>query len=474
MARRRLLAIRIVSGLCGTVMLACFGFAVSAHGQAITISTKQVETSDRRFAQVEPTKVDLPKQPIDARGHQDILRVLSFEQGFAMRPLPRGKKGLTLAANGKLTPIGGSYLSLVTENGLSVKPGDKVVLSNVRIDKERIVFDINNGPDHKHEFMRHIQIGMGGPDMTAPIVQDQGEGEPTGARITLTFSKFVPELTPAQVKALLAPLISFDVKTPVQAYTDTLPPGLKNAILNHHVMVGMSTDMVLFAMGQPDSKSREMEGQMPFEEWIYGRPPQDVSFVRVNGNRVIRVEIAKLGQPLEVFTKDEVEGLMTTDGHPVLAQTRETRPIPLGDAHRDPDTQAPAPPPSLRAPGEKLPTDQTKAGASIDPNLNREGPMKPVVFPKDTTNDPARTVPAHPAPAQPDSAKSDAAKSGAAKPDPAKTTSGTDSGSDSAKPDAAKPQPAPGQTSQPAQPAQPSSPPPASNFYPGSQQPAAL
>jgi len=199
-----------------------------------------------------------------------------------------------------------------------------------------------------------------------------------------------------------------------------------------------------------------------------------VSFVRVNGNRVIRVEIAKLGQPLEVFTKDEVEGLMTTDGHPVLAQTRETRPIPLGDAHRDPDTQAPAPPPSLRAPGEKLPTDQTKAGASIDPNLNREGPMKPVVFPKDTTNDPARTVPAHPAPAQPDSAKSDAAKSGAAKPDPAKTTSGTDSGSDSAKPDAAKPQPAPGQTSQPAQPAQPSSPPPASNFYPGSQQPAAL
>jgi hypothetical protein len=396
--------------------LAC---SASAFSQAITITTKPTETTDRRYSQIEPTKVDLPKQPIDARGHQDILRTLVAEQGFAMRPLPRGKKGLLLAANGKLSPSGDGYLSLITTNGLSVKPGDWVVLSNVRIDKDRIIFDINDGPDRKHEFMRHIQIGMGGPDMTTPIVQDPGQ-EPMGARVTLTFSKFVPDVTPAQIKALLAPLVSFDVKTPVQAYTDTLPPKLKDAILNHHVMVGMSTDMVLFALGPPEAKSREMEGQMPFEEWIYGHPPQDVNFVRVNGNRVIRVEIAKLGQPLEIFTKDEVQGLMTTDGHPVLAQTRETRPIPLGDAHRDPDTQAPAPPPTLRAPGEKLPTDQTKAGSSTDPTLNREGAMKPVIFPKDTSKDPARTVPAHPAPSQPDAAKPDNSKPDASSPDQTK------------------------------------------------------
>ena len=56
--------------------------------------------------------------------------------------------------------------------------------------------------------------------------------------------------------------------------------------------------MVMFAKGQPNSKSREMDGQMPFEEWIYGTPPEEVDFVRINGNRVIRVEIAKEGQPL--------------------------------------------------------------------------------------------------------------------------------------------------------------------------------
>lgn len=429
-----------------------------AFSQAITISSKPSTSDiiDRRYAQIQPTSIDLPKQQIDARGHQDILRSLVAEQGFAMRPLPKGKKGLMLAANGKLTPVGEGYLTSITNNGLSVKPGERVVLSNIKIDKERIVFDINGGPEHKHEFMRHIQIGVGGPNMSAPVVQDN-EGDPTGARVTLTFSNFVPDVTPAQIKALLAPLISFDMKTPVQAYTDTLPPSLKAAILNHHVLVGMSTDMVLFALGPPESKSREMDGQMPFEEWIYGHPPQDVNFVRVNGNRVIRVEVAKLGQPLEIFTKDEVEGLMMTDGRPVLAQAtqHDPRKIELGDTHRDPDTQAPAAPPTLRGPGEKLPID-TSAGSGQDPTVNREGPMKPVVFPKDTSNDPARTVPAHPKPAAPDT-PAEASKTSSSPTTPAK--------SDDADKAKAKPDAAPQQT-----PSAPASL-PKSNFYPERPQP---
>jgi hypothetical protein len=299
-----------------------------------------------------------------------------------------------------------------------------VVLSNVRIDKDRLIFDINGGPDRKHDFLRHIQVGMGSPNMSSPVVQDPGQ-EPVGARITLTFDKFVPDLSPVAIKALLAPLISFEMKTPVQAYTDTLPPRIKEAILNHHVMVGMSTDMVLFALGQPENKSREIEGQMPFEEWIYGHAPQEVQFVRINGNRVIRVEIAKVGQPLEVFTRNEVEGLMTTDGKPVVAALQETHSIELGDAHRDPDRQAPAAPPTLRKPGEKLPTDDEDAKQNA---INRTGTMKPVVFPKDTTKDPARTVPAHPAPTQPDATPSDSAKPEVTSPDTTKP--------DDAKPDA--------------------------------------
>jgi len=464
MARLRFLKIGSSVAQSSVAQLAAMGGLALALGSAawaqkvIIVNTAPAEGSsiDRRYAQIEPTKVDLPKGQIDARGHQDILRILVAEQGFAMRPLPRGKKGLTLAANGKLSPAGEGYVAQVTDQGLSVKPGDRVVLSNIRIDKEKMVFDINGGPDHKHDFLRHVQIGMGGPNMTNPIVQDNGQ-EPAGARITLAFSKYVPDVTPAQVKALLAPLISFDMKTPVQAYTDTLPPALKKAILDHKVMVGMSTDMVLFAMGQPESKSREIEGQMPFEEWIYGRPPQDVQFVRVNGNRVIRVEVAKLGQPLEVFTKDEVEGLMTTDGKPVLAQATHT--IEMGDVHRDPKTQSPEAPPTLRAPGEKLPIDDPSSKQNAD---NREGGMKPVIFPKDTTKEPARTVDAHPDATKKTADAAADSSAGPAKADPAKKdAAATDSAKPAAGGDAGKPAEKPAATPQPQTP-------PASNFYSGS------
>jgi hypothetical protein len=179
------------------------------------------------------------------------------------------------------------------------------------------------------------------------------------------------------VKALLAPLISFDVKTPIQAFTDTLPTKLKDAILNHHVLVGMTTEMVLYAMGQPDRKSRETDGQMPFEEWIYGQPPKDVEFVRINGNSVIRLEVAKMGETPVIFTKNEVDGLMRTDGTPLDPENSRTKVAENGDVARNPDTQAPAAPPTLMNPGEKLPDQGPATGQGAG-----SGTMRPVQFPK--------------------------------------------------------------------------------------------
>ncbi len=86
--------------------------------------------------------------------------------------------------------------------------------------------------------------------MTAPVVQDN-EGDPTGARITLSFSKFVPDVTSSD---RTQQRILFRRGSPVQAYTDTFTT-LKAAILNHHVLVGMSTDMVLFRPSVRQSRS---------------------------------------------------------------------------------------------------------------------------------------------------------------------------------------------------------------------------
>lgn len=369
---------KITATACGLFLLAA---AAGARAQVITIDKEghaqngnMAGTVDRRFSQIEPTNVPLTKSILDPKTRLELIRILQSEQGFAMRPFPKGHKGLTLAANGKLEPAGEAYLNMVTTAGLCAKPGDRVVITDLKFDKNKIIFMLNGGPDAKHRFLRQIEIGGGGS--MNPVVQDDGT-EAQGARLTLTFKDQVPELTGSEVKALLNPLISFDLKTPIQAFTDTLPPKLKDAILNHKVMVGMSVEMVTFALGAPQSKTREMEGQMPFEEWIYGAPPKPVQFVRINGNRVIRVEVAKVGEAPQIFTKDEVEGMMRTDGSPVAPAPDHTKTVALGDAGYDPDKQAAPAPPTLRKEGETLP----QAAPAT------QGEMKPVEFPKQKPND---------------------------------------------------------------------------------------
>lgn len=384
---------RITAAACGLILLMA---AAHLRAQVITVDKEghaqngnMAGTVDRRFSQIQPTNVPLTKSILDPKTRLDLIRTLSSEQGFAMRPFPKGHKGLTLVANGKLEPAGEAYLNMVTTQGLCAKPGDRVVVTDIKFDHDKIIFMLNGGPDAKHRFLRHIEIGTG--NVMNPVVQDDGE-QGQGARLTLTFKEKVPELTGSEVKALLTPLISFDVKTPIQAFTDTLPPKLKDAILNHQVMVGMSIDMVMFALGAPQSKTREMEGQMPFEEWIYGAPPKPVQFVRINGNRVIRVEVAKIGEAPQIFTKNEVEGLMRTDGSPVAPSPDHTRTVAAGDVGYDPDTQAAPAPPSLRKEGETLPQS---------PAQSTQGQMKPVEFPKQKADDypDASNLPRTPQPA---------------------------------------------------------------------------
>lgn len=365
------------------VGLAALLAAAPALGQAITIDTSgsgKVAANgpvDRQYQQIQPTHVALSNEPLGTRDRLALVRIMQAEQGFAMRPLPAGHKGLTLQANGKLEPAGEAYLNMATSDGVSVKPGGRVVVTDIRIDHNKLVLDLNDGPDAKHRFLRHITLGTGDPSYggDTPVVADTGT--PGGARVTLAFKDRVPDLTGDQVKALLSPLISFDVKTPVQAYTDTLPAPLKQAILDHQVLVGMNTDMVMFAKGQPQDKYHEMDGQMPIDIWIYGKPPEEVTFVRINGNRVLRVEIAKIGQPVQVFETDVVAPMMTAAGQPTVAQSENVHVIREGDVARNPDTQAPATPPSLRNPGETLPTDQNNNGQV----------MKPVYFPKQQPDD---------------------------------------------------------------------------------------
>ena len=152
---------------CCARLAGCWPLA-PASAQVVTIDNSgratdgtHTGTVDRRFAQIDPTKVELSKLPMDPKNRQEVIRLMQSEQGFAMRPFPKGHKGLTLVANGKLDPAGEPYLEMITKEGTSAKPGDRLVLTDVKIENNKIIFDINGGPDRKHRFMRHVQIGTG-------------------------------------------------------------------------------------------------------------------------------------------------------------------------------------------------------------------------------------------------------------------------------------------------------------------------
>ncbi len=286
-----------------------------------------------------PTNVPLSSDRLTERGSRDLERMLVAEQGFAHRALPLGA-GLTLQANGALSPGPQEYRHILFQKGQAAAAGDRVQVTALVLRGNRLIVDVNGGPYAKHRFLSHVQLNN---SSAAP--QEQA----TGARVTLVFPHGIPDITAPEVKALLEPVIDFGVKSSEQAYADTLPPALRNAIAAHEVLVGMSHRMVLAALGQPDSKVHERAGEdvngSHYEEWIYGHVPQTVRFVRFAGDRVNLLEIAELGKPIQIHDKDEL------GGYHVPGPTRE---IKMGDLAKGPEDGAP-PAPSLRMPGEAVP-----------------------------------------------------------------------------------------------------------------------
>ena len=330
-----------------------FAFAFAASLAAAPVSPAQVFVVGEKTAMADvstefhPTKVELPSTPIGERGRRELMRNLEAEQGFAHRVLPLADT-ITLVANGNLTPGGDAYKQLIYKKGQSASPGDRVVITTVTFKADRIVLDVNGGPYLKHRLLRHIELNG------SPVVVDNGE-QVTGFRIALVFEGGIPDISAPEVKALLDPIIDFGVKTSGEAYADTLPPFLKQAVTQHDVLVGMNRKLVIAAMGAPQSKVRELvpgSDSRHYEEWIYGRVPQTVRFVRFEGDRVTEVRIAALGQPIAVHTENEMQGFLDPE---------DTHELAMGDGKTtNPDGETRAAPPTLRKPGEPLPAGSSQ------------------------------------------------------------------------------------------------------------------
>ena len=286
-----------------------------------------------------------PPPRISRQTREEVVHAFNAELVYIRANFPMGKTGLKLK-NGTVTPSGEELQHLLALWGPAAKPGDRARISDVIIKEDHIRFEINGGPVKKQKWYQHIEIA--GPVGGGPIAPSDSSANARGSFVDLYFDKYVPELTGPELKQLLRPVFDFEAKSALDAYLETVSPKVKDAITNHRVLVGMNREMVIYAKGRSPKKVREHVGEVEYEEWIYGTPPQDVDFVRFVGDEVVRVE-------------KEVDL-----GAPTVARKQEERPANA---------------PTLRRPGEEMP-ESNPANPSGTP------PIAPVPPPTGPGSDP--------------------------------------------------------------------------------------
>jgi len=215
--------------------------------------------------------------------HIVIIRGLMREIAISKVPLPRGKRGVRVDAQGKLDKDDAD--SQLRANGLAVKPGMPVEISKITFKSKEIVFELNGGGKKSTKWYQHLEIGVGGA--TTPISQ-QPPVLAYGSWVTLLFPGKVPNLSVDQAKQALGSVLDFSRHSPTVLYSPEVPPKFKEAIKNHQVIAGMDRDAVLSSKGPPDRRVREVRDGVEQEDWIYGLPPH-VLFVTFDGDSVINV-----------------------------------------------------------------------------------------------------------------------------------------------------------------------------------------
>jgi hypothetical protein len=280
-----------------------------------TVGTTPIKAPDTQSTAPQLKATDLDKRPALNDGTKmQLIRIMDAEFAHSRKYFPVGEKSMVINPDGTVKPGDDTLFRMAQSFGAAAKIGDKVQITNVVIHERSIYLEINGGPKKKQKWYQHVQIaGMGG----AVGGTDPNQAQPTGAAVTLEFKKHVPEMTGAELKQLLTPVLDFSVKTAAEVYVDTLPPKIRAAVKKHEVLVGMNREMVVMAKDRPPQKVREKDDKgREYEEWIYGAPPQDVVFVRFIGDEVIQVKTAKVGGEITVKTEKEVE---VKDGVPTLA-----------------------------------------------------------------------------------------------------------------------------------------------------------
>lgn len=283
--------------------------------------------------------------PVSKETRFQIIRLLNAEYVWVKKPIPHGDKGIVIKPDGQMVPDDAGLRQEVLNKGEVARPGQRVQITNVEFRKNKILLEINGGAVKRAKWYQRIQVSGGGG--TTPVAQGP-DPNAKGSFVLLEFKDHVPEMTLAGLKEILKPLFDFSVKSAAQAYTESLPENVRNAIRDHKVLVGMNKEMVTYAKGRPPQRIREkdQDNGAEYEEWIFGTPPEDVEFVRFDNDEVTRLKIMKVDGEKIVRTQREVK---IEDPAAAQAAAQQQRPaaLPSDTLHA----------PTLRRPGEPIPDD---------------------------------------------------------------------------------------------------------------------
>jgi hypothetical protein len=230
--------------------------------------------------------------PMDQPAELALVRFVDGEYAHAVRSLPNGKDGFIMHME---KPFDENMLHRVVQShGAAVNPGDNVQITNMKFKKTSIIVLINGGGNKHGSWLDHMQIGISGLPTSSSSANNNGPDTsgPAGTTLILDFGGPIPDMTPDELKAKLAPVLNFgQQRSAAVIWSETLPPAMEKAIEEKRAIVGMTREMVEAAVGKPDKKIREKNANGDeTEDWIYGTPPAVTMFVTFIGEKVTNVK----------------------------------------------------------------------------------------------------------------------------------------------------------------------------------------
>src|SRR5437868_7497376 len=313
-----------------SLLIGCLAFSSFAFAQAAPVASGLAPAGS----------VAVSNHHITDENRVALIRGIQAEFINVKKPFPQGKEGLTFK-NGAVHPSDQEIRKLIAMNGPAARPGDKSQITGFEFKDKNVILEINGGPRKKKKWYERVSVvGMGGAAEVSP--QSEKDANAQGSVLIVQFDKFIPDMNVEQFKKYLEPVFDFKPLAGSEAYVDSLPPKVKQALKEKRVLVGMNRELVTLSKGRPDQKIREHDGDAEYEEWIFGAPPQDVEFVRFVGDEVIQDKIMKVGGEKVVRTEREIDMNQTT---------ATAKPAAPAD---------PAKKPTMRRPGDPEPELQPK------------------------------------------------------------------------------------------------------------------